>query len=613
VRSVLLRILPTTLMVVLLLLLRQSQIDQTLNLLLHDLALRRRPLPSAASLPIRVIAIEEDDLRRFGWPLEDRLLVAAIRRLQQAGAGAIGLDIYRDLGVGQGKEELQQLARGPGPLVSVFSIVDGIGPIPGTPSHRQAYNDLPIDADGMVRRNLVHVRRQAPAVVALPLRLLEQWRGQTISPLRARLERDPASLPPLDPASGGYNQLDADGLQRLLPFHQPRSIRSWSLSTLLAGQVPSQQLRGTIVLIGARAPSLRDLFSVPLGGQMAGVDLHAQRMAALLSEDLGLRTGLQAAPGWFNGTLLLVAIGLGLGLGEGIRSLRGSQIAVAAVASGWLVIGLAGLLLGGFWCNLALPLATLLGLATAAWTRRGIEQQQQRRQLQRLLGHTTSAPVARELWRQRDTLLSGGRFEGQHKFVTVLITDIAGFAGVAQRLPPEPLLAWLNDALAPMVAAIESQGGLVNKFTGDGVLAVFGAPMSQGQASDAQAAISSALAIRQALQELNKALASGGQPTVGLRMGLHSGWVLAGSLGSSDRWEYGLIGDVVNCAARLESLGKTRPGGTCRILLTTATRDLAAARSWPGTRWAPWGAVTLSGRSGQDVVWELVEGDGSPA
>jgi adenylate cyclase len=613
-------VLPYAVALLLLLVLRQARLGETVNLLLHDVALQLRPLPSAAALPIRVIAIEEDDLRQFGWPLEDRHLVAAISRLLQAEVGAIGLDLYRDLGVGRGQEQLRQLARGPSPLVSVFSAIDSIGPIPGTPPERQAYNDLLIDPDGTVRRDLVHVRGQPAHSVALPLRLLETWRRQSISPLRSRLERNPASLPPLDPEAGGYTDLDADGLQRLLGLHRPDSLRSWPLRALLQGQVPVDQLRGTIVLIGARAPSLRDQFLVPLGRHpwsrqprlMAGVDLHAQRLASLLADEHRQRPGLRAAPGWFNAALALAATSLGVGLGEGIRSLRRSQAAVAAVALGGLVGGLGALLLIGFWCNLALPLGTLLALATAAWTRRGNEQQRQRLQLRQLLGQTTSTAVADELWRQRDQLLTGGRIRGQERWVTLLCADIAGFSGLAQQLQPEALLAWLNGALVPVVEAIEAEGGLLNKFTGDGVLAVFGAPLSHGQQADAAAAVRSALAIRQSLSRCNGQLAAAGQPLVHLRLGLHSGRVLAGSLGSRDRWEYGLIGDAVNCASRIEALGKAQGPTPCRILMSAATRDLAGHGPWPGALWRSLGPLPLSGRSGHEEIWELADAtDGS--
>ena len=121
-RPLLRRALPYTLAALALLLLRHSRLPETANLTLYDLALRWRPQPSAASLPIRLLAIEEEDLRQLGWPLQDRLLAEAVQRLEQAGVGAIGLDLYRDLGVGEGQQQLRALARAPGPLISVYKI-----------------------------------------------------------------------------------------------------------------------------------------------------------------------------------------------------------------------------------------------------------------------------------------------------------------------------------------------------------------------------------------------------------------------------------------------------------------------------------------------------------
>jgi adenylate cyclase len=594
---------------------RHGRLAETPNLLLHDLALQWRSLPSAAPLPIRIIAIEEEDLRQLGWPLEDQVLVAAIQRLERAGARAIALGLYRDLGVGRGQRELRRLAAAPGALISTYSLIDRVGPIPGTPPERQAYNDLLVDADGVVRRDLVHVRGQGPAGVALPMRLLEHWRRQSISPLRARLEADPRALDALEPRSGGYSDLDHSGLQRLLAYHRPGSFQSWSLRALLAGQVPAERLRGTVVLIGSRSPSLRDAIPVPFGRQpwaqtsqrMAAVDIHAHRVAALLALERGQRVGLTAASGTLNGLVLFVAIALGALLGEGLGSLRHSLLAVALAAGAALAGGWASLVWGGVWINIALPLAGLIAMATAAWTSRGIEQQQQQRQLQRLLGQTISTSVARELWNQRDALLVADRFRAREIFVTVLIADIVHFTSVAETMPPEPLLRWLNQAMEQLVVAVQGQGGLVNKFTGDGVLAVFGAPLSQGQGADATAALQAAVAIRQAMRGLNEGFLREGLPQLRLRLGLHSGWVLAGSIGGRERWEYGVIGDTVNCAARIDGLPGLGPAGDCRILLSGVTRSLLTAESWPGGLWRSWGSLSLNGRSRREDIWELVD------
>ncbi|MFN9546279.1 MAG: CHASE2 domain-containing protein [Cyanobacteriota bacterium] len=624
-RLLLRRALPYALAAMALLLLRHSRLAETSNLLLYDLAVQMRPQPSAADLPIRVIAIEEADLRQLGWPLEDRLLVAAIQRLERAGVGAIGLDLYRDLGVGTGQRELRRLAAAPGPLISVFSQIDNIGPIPGTPPRRQAYNDVLIDPDGVVRRDLLHVRGQGPAAVALPLRLLEHWRGQAISPLRARWEAQPAALAPLEAGSGGYDDLDDAGLQRMLVFHRPGSVPSWSLRALLAGQVPAERLRGSIVLIGSRAPSQRDFFLVPFGRQpwsptverMAGVDVHAHRLAALLALERGERLGVVAAPSGVNTLLLVGAIAAGVGLGEGLSSLRRGLQAmvlagVAGLSAGWLALWL-----GGVWLGLALPLAGLITMATAALTGRGMEQQLQRQQLEHLLGQTLSPSVVRELWNQREVLLAGDRFRAQQRSVTVLFADIEQFTALAERLQPAPLLHWLNQVMECLVHPILEEGGLVNKFTGDGVLAVFGAPLSQGEQADATAAVRAALAIREALRSLNTQLLGADQPPVRLRLGLHSGMVSVGSIGSHNRWEYGVIGDVVNCASRIDGLRQSglaaypaRGSPQCRILLSGATRGLLRDAPCLALRWQAWGPHTLSGRARQEEIWELLDPQG---
>ncbi|MEB3242284.1 MAG: CHASE2 domain-containing protein [Cyanobacteriota bacterium] len=620
-RLALRRALPYALAVLALLLARHGRLAETVNLVLYDLAVQLRPHPSAAALPIRLITIEEEDLRQLGWPLPDRVLAEAVARMERAGVVAIGLVLYRDLGVGSGQEALRRQAAAPGPLLSVYSQIDGIGPIPGTPPQRQAYNDLLTDADGVVRRDLVHVRGQGAAGVALPLRLLEHGRQQVISPLRQRMETAPGGLERLGADSGGYSGLDDAGFQTMLSFHRPGSFQSWSLRSLLAGRVQPERLRGTMVLVGSRAPSLRDGFPVPFGRlpwaqtarRMPAIELHAHRLAALLARERGWRAGLAAAPGWFNGLVLAIAVALGVGLGEGIASLRRSFQAVALVAGLGLAAGGVALFIGGLWLNLALPLVGLIATATAAWTGRGMEQQQQRQQWQGLLGQTISASVARELWSQREELLAGDRCRAQERFVTLLIADIEHFTAIAEELAPDPLLRWLNQAMERLVVPIQSQGGLVNKFTGDGVLAVFGAPLSLGVEADAAAALAAARGICDEIQTLNAVLAATGEPRVRLRLGLHSGQVLVGSIGSRERWEYGVIGDAVNCASRIDTLPGLRdaesppePRSDCRILLSGATRALVAERAPADLSWRCWGVHALSGRSRREEIWELI-------
>ena len=590
--------------------LQLSPINETLNLLFYDLITGLRPAESARNRPVLLVAIEEADIARYGWPIDDSLLCSAIDRLLQGGATAVGLDVYRDKGVGPQQQCLRDRLRREPRLVSIFNDAEGIPAVPGTPPSRQAFNDLVLDSDGVVRRDLVHVGGQDEAMVALPLRLLELASGDRR--LRSQMEAGRAAGPWLEAHSGGYQGVDAAGYQRMLAYLQPGSFQTLSLRQLLApGGLPAGSLRGRIVLIGSTAPSLRDLFPVPhtrfaTGSRqllMPGVEIHAQRLVALLDRRDG-RSGLEirTVPGWFEWLSDGLAVLLGIALGEGFRSLRRSVLAVL-VAQGVLVAGASLLLLHQVWVGLSMPMACLGLMAAAAWVRRGGASQEQRQQIEKLLGQTTSPAVAEALWSQRDQLLRDGRFEGRQLPLTVLFTDTCGFTSVSERLSPGELLDWLNRGMALFVPAITRRGGMVNKFTGDGLLAVFGAPLSIGPSADAAAAIEAALAIQEAVAELDRQLAAEGAPPMRLRMGLHSGEALAGSMGSSERLEYAVIGDAVNCASRLESLEKQRQDNLCRVLVSSVTRDLLPPDD--DLDWRAWGSMTVKGRQEPLQIWEL--------
>ena len=593
--------------------LRFSGIAEAGNLLLYDLVTVKRPAPSGATKPITLIGITEKDIASYGWPIDDRLLCDAINLLTKGGARAIGLDIYRDKGVGPQQECLRQQARTNPKLVSIFNVAESIGPIPGTPPQRRSFNDLVLDTDGVVRRNLVHVTGQDAATVALPLRLVEVYLGE--ARLRQRLEASPDSLERLHPDSGGYFSADDSGLQQLLLFRQPGSFASASLNQLLRHQVPQDQIQGRIVLIGSTAPSLRDLFLLPRSRfvldpegrqtQISGLELHANRVGDLLAMAEGASPALSALPGWSGQLLLLLGLGLGVVLGERFTTLRRSITVVTLVAAVGLGASVGLLWWKGIWVQTALPLAGLGLMAAAAWLRRGAASQQQRQQFERLLGQTTSPAVAQQLWAQREELLSDGRFEGRQLPVTVVFSDTRNFTTVSERLSPSDLLAWLNRGMALCVPAITQRGGMVNKFTGDGFLAVFGAPVGKGELADAVEAIEACLAIQSGLEQLNRELAADGAPEMRLRIGVHSGAVLAGSMGSSERLEYAVIGDTVNCASRLESYEKNRQNNLCRVLVSSSTRDLLPPEQTASLLWENWGHLQVKGRQEPLDIWEL--------
>ncbi len=590
-------------------------IAESLNLLIYDTAVALRPAPSGARWPIRLIGLTEADIRRFGWPLSDALLVRAIDRLRADGVKAIGIDFYRDRGVEPGAALLRDRIRRHPEIITIFNGAAGIPSPPGTPVQQRSFNDLIVDADGVVRRDLVHVEGQPPEFVSLPLRLFERTTGNQA--LRDHFQGGVLDRDWLRRDSGGYRNQDAAGLQRMLAFHQPNRFPSWSFSSLLDGTIPARDLRGTLVLMGSRAPSLRDSFQTPFTrfGQQAnlvtmdGVEIHAQRLAALFDLQAGGQFQMVAQPAWINRALVLVALALGLLVGERPRSLVRSAL-LLLLAEALLLTGAVGLLVGGAWVGIALPMAGLALMAVASWIRRAAASQEHQRQFERLLGQTTSPAVAAELWNQRESLLADGRFPGRELPLTVMLADTVHFSSVGEWMPPTELLDWFNTGMKIFVEIINRHGGMVNKFTGDGFLAVFGAPLPLDAHQNAEAAVTAAHEIQLAVERLLLDLEQKQWPPIRLRIGISSGPVITGSMGGSARMEYAVLGDAVNISARLEALTKERMSNNCRVLLSSATKDLLEPGRW---RLFAWGPQPVKGREQTVDVYELASGEDGAA
>ena len=166
---------------------------------------------------------------------------------------------------------------------------------------------------------------------------------------------------------------------------------------------------------------------------------------------------------------------------------------------------------------------------------------------------------------------------------TVLFADLKDFTALAEKTDPALVMEWLNEFTASMSAQILRHDGIINEFTGDGLMATFGIPIPRQTAEavddDARAAVASALAMGQELTRLNQRWKADGRPTTSMRVGVATGPVVTGSLGGTDRLKYAVVGDTVNAAARLEAYDKEgrilgSPTLTCRILVgeTTWTR-----------------------------------------
>lgn len=283
---------------------------------------------------------------------------------------------------------------------------------------------------------------------------------------------------------------------------------------------------------------------------------------------------------------------------------------VLAIGSGvmFVVVFASGfyLLLRSGWVPVAAPAIGLLLTGASVVTYRAYQAQQQQQMVMKLLGQNTSPEIADALWKSRDRLLKDGKLPGEKRLATILFTDLKDFSTISEQMPPEVLMEWLNEYLTVLTEEVRAHHGIINKFTGDGIMAVFGVPIpsydQKAIATDARNAVCCSLAFSERLKQLNQDWKQRGLPVVQMRVGIFTGPVVVGSLGSKNRMEYGIIGDSVNVASRLESVEKERQFDICRILIAKETLDFLEDDFLV----EPWGPLVLKGKNKTVDVYRVI-------
>jgi adenylate cyclase len=215
------------------------------------------------------------------------------------------------------------------------------------------------------------------------------------------------------------------------------------------------------------------------------------------------------------------------------------------------------------------------------------------------------------VWAQRDQFLAHGRLRPQKLVVTTLFSDLEGFTTVAEKMEPGTVLDWLNTYMETMVQIINEHGGIVDDYHGDMIKADFGVfqirQTEEDKRQSANKAVRCAIALEQGMRRLNATRQQHGWPVVRMRIGIHTGPVVVGSLGSAQRLKFTTIGDTVNIASRLESFQKDSSEWwtkeeVCRILIGETTKQYLG--DVPGSL-KEVGVVTLKGKAIGVPVYKL--------
>jgi len=361
-----------------------------------------------------------------------------------------------------------------------------------------------------------------------------------------------------------------------------------------APEIPADVFRDKVVFVGIGFSGLVDVFQTPFGaGSLRGIQLHASVADSILS-DRFLRPG-----SWPTAVAATVASALVIGLMSAALPFSAAAIGTAALVVAWSLIALAAFD-RGVWLVMAQPvLATALALFAGTAYRYFVEDAEKRR-VSRLFGRFVSRDVYKQLMANPGLAeLGGGRRE-----MTVLFSDLRGFTSITEKGQPEELVEQLNEYFTRMVDVVFRNGGTVDKFVGDMVMALFGAPLDDPDHADH--AVTAAVEMVQELKVLNERWLGEGRVLLDIGVGINSGGMIAGNIGSSAIMAYTVIGDNVNLASRLESLNKDYH---TRIIISEATRS-RLRKSYAAR---PLGGVVVKGKTQPVDIFEVVAPSPLPA
>lgn len=541
---------------------------------------------------IAIVGLDEGDLRAIGQAIvPDGVYAELLQKLKAMQPRAIGLDIYRDLPVPPGHQELVEVFESTPNLVGIEKVVgnkdrDAVAAPPALKTLGQVgANDVIIDADNKVRRGFVYLANRNGETVysfSLYLALLYLEKEGIVPEVIEGEDTDIWKLGdrifmPFKPNDGGYVRANDRGYQLLLNYRGGRgSFETISISDILQNRVPPEWGRDRIILIGAVGESFNDLVLTPYSGgwlsipeHIPGVEVHANLVSQFISAALDDRPLIQSWSEFLDWLWILLWAAIGsiltwkwrtgdrigfISFGRVIQLLLAGAVLfgttyVAFVYSWWIPVVPPFLAFTGSTVAIACYLAHTAG------------------SIRKTFGRYLSDAVVANLLDSKEGLKLGGK----RQKLTILTSDLRGFTALSERLSPEEVVEILNIYLKVMLEVIASYEGIIDKFMGDGILVLFGVPTARND--DARRAVACAVAMQLAMSHVNANLKHLGL-TLEMGIGINTGECVVGNIGSEKHTEYTVIGSEMNLTFRIE----TYTTGT-QILISEATLQEAGPSS----------------------------------
>ena len=469
--------------------------------------------PTEVSSDIIIIDIDEESLATLGqWPWSRTIHAQVLQRLN--GAKAVGFDvIFTEPAPNPEEDEM---------LVNAVTAFPGTVLLPAIVDEQSGRTVLPIETlREKTTSALVNINSERDGVV----RYLATRRAGLVS------------------MSALLAESEGPDIIRVY-YHGPvKTYTTISYLDVYQGTIPAEIFKDKTILIGASAAGLGDVLQTPFG-VMPGVEIHANAIDTIRNGQFLQETSLENSLGLLVlGSLLILAVFLRL------RSTL------------WLTTALLGIFVGtitvayvAFDFNLVIPhvyLIVLFVLETGALLLlRYLFESKEKHFIRTSFTHYLAPEVVEQLCAEPARLGLGG----ESREVSILFSDIRGFTSISETLTPHELMQQLNEYLEEMSEAVITHKGLVDKYIGDAVMAFWGAPLENPH--HAADACESVIAMMRALELLNHRWAAAGRPVFKIGVGVSTGEVIVGNMGSHSRFNYSIIGDEVNFSARIESLTK---------------------------------------------------------
>ncbi|HXD40305.1 MAG TPA: adenylate/guanylate cyclase domain-containing protein [Ramlibacter sp.] len=363
-----------------------------------------------------------------------------------------------------------------------------------------------------------------------------------------------------------------DRVAALVPFRGPGgaasgTFRYISASDVLGKRLAAGSLKDKIVLVGTTAPGLQDLRVTPVGETYPGVETHANVISGLMDGRVLVK------PDYAIGYEVVVLLLSGLTLAFALPLLSATRAVLTSMAV------LAALLALNFWLylgyGLVLPLAGALVMAFAAFALNMsygyFVESRSKRELANLFGTYVPPELVDEMVKDPDAY----SMKASNKELTVMFCDMRGFTKMSEKMEPSQLQELLNAVFSRLTDLIRANRGTIDKYMGDCVMAFWGAPVEIP--NHASMAVKTAMEMANAVRKINEEHRAKGMPEIGIGIGLNTGTMCVGDMGSHVRRSYTVIGDAVNLGSRLEGLSKAYG---VDIVASETTRRPAAEFAW---------------------------------